>query len=61
MRRAGARHRFAEPSRNKDARIVPAADLLQLGCDLMQQAATIPCPTTYLQVPSTRRWCSGMA
>ena len=28
----------AEPSRNKRARVVPAADLLQLGLDLMRQA-----------------------
>lgn len=28
----------AEPSRNKRARVVPAADLLQLGLDLMQNA-----------------------
>ena len=29
---------LAEPSRNKRARVVPAADLLQLGLDLMRQA-----------------------
>jgi integrase len=33
--------RFAEPSRNKDARIVPQQDLLRLGCELMQQAAAM--------------------
>ncbi|WP_137128093.1 site-specific integrase [Roseomonas sp. HF4] len=30
--------RFAEPVRNKAARIVPQEDLLRLGCDLMVQA-----------------------
>lgn len=32
----------AEPSRNKRARVVPAADLLQLGLDLMRQAGAAP-------------------
>jgi hypothetical protein len=36
--------RFAEPSRNKDARIVPQQDLLRLGCELMQQAAAMSMP-----------------
>ncbi len=35
-------HRMAEPARNKAARIVPQRELLQLGLDLMDQAAAMP-------------------
>jgi hypothetical protein len=35
------RHRLAEPTRIKAARIVPQQDLLRLGCDLMMQAETL--------------------
>lgn len=36
--------RFAEPSRNKAARIVPQQDLLLLGCDLMREATALAMP-----------------
>ena len=36
--------RFAEPVRNKAARIVPQEQLLQLGCELMLKAEGMPMP-----------------
>lgn len=36
--------RFAEPVRNKEARIVPQEDLLRLGCELMLRAEAVTMP-----------------
>lgn len=38
--------RFAEPVRNKEARIVPQEDLLRLGCELMLEAKALPLPAS---------------